>query len=316
MSFYRHIFGPAPSRRFGRSLGVDLTPMKTCTMDCVFCQLGRTTRRTAQRRAYVPTADVKAELTRWSRERTPADYVTLSGAGEPTLHADFGEILAYAAEATSLPAALLTNGSLLYRKEVRAAARQARVVKASLCAWDEASYRRIHRPHPRCSFEQHMAGLRAFREKYAGKIWLEVFLIEEINTAIEAVERIARRAESVAPDRIHLNFAARPPAETFVHAPRRARLEALAALFRPRATVIDEYARATVPELRLDEARVLDLLRRRPCTLRQLAAAFERHPNEISKYLGHLSRAGQIGEQRIGGETFYRGQPSQEREFA
>lgn len=316
MNSYRYIFGPAPSRRFGRSLGVDLTPMKTCTFDCVFCQLGRTPRQTVLRRAFAPVAAVEAELRDWRAGGGEADVVTLAGSGEPTLHRDFGAALSAAARATALPTVLLTNGSLLYRPAVRRAAARADIVKVSLSAWDEASFRRVNRPHPALSFKKHVAGLRAFRAACRGALWLEVFLVPGLNDAPEAVERIARIAETITPDRIHLNTAARPPAEPWVRAASQGNLEALATRFHPTAIVIGEYARTALPETGVGETRVLDLLRRRPCTLRQIAAAFARHPSEISKYLGHLAREGQIGERRIAGETFFRAKPPRERKSA
>ena len=311
MSPYRHIFGPVPSRRFGRSLGVDLTPMKTCTLDCVFCQLGRTTRRTVHRRAYVPTEAVKAELTRWTSEKVAADCVTLSGSGEPTLHTGFGEVLACAADVTALPTVLLTNGTLLHRKAVRVSARRAHLVKASLSAWDERSFHRINRPHEGLSFKNHITGLRAFREMYAGELWLEVFLIEGLNAESGSVERIARLAESIAPDRVHLNTAVRPAAEPFVRAASRSRLESFAALFRPRAVVIDEYARPSGGAPRADEERVLDLLRRRPGTIFQIAAAFDLHANEASKIVGRLLRARRVSMETVSGAPFFRAAPAE-----
>ena len=125
---YRYLFGPVPSRRFGRSLGVDLTPYKTCCHDCVFCQLGRTTNKTIRRREYVPTERVIEELKHWLSSDGQADYITLSGSGEPTLHTGFGKILDFIRTNTDIPAALLTNGAMLYLPAVRQAASTANVV--------------------------------------------------------------------------------------------------------------------------------------------------------------------------------------------
>lgn len=132
MKKYNHLFGPVPSRRFGRSLGIDLTPYKTCSFDCIFCQLGKTTVKTLERREYVPAAEVIEELDDWIKSGGEADYITLSGSGEPTLHSRFGEIIEFARGASSIPVALLTNGSTLGIPEVRAAAAKADVVKISL----------------------------------------------------------------------------------------------------------------------------------------------------------------------------------------
>jgi wyosine [tRNA(Phe)-imidazoG37] synthetase (radical SAM superfamily) len=137
MGTYRYLFGPVPSRRFGRSLGVDLTPYKTCSLDCVFCQLGRTTKKTIHRQEWVPTDSVLAELTQWLESDGRADYITLSGSGEPTLQSGFGKVLEYIRLKTAIPAVLLTNGTMLHFPEVREAAAAANVVKVSLSAWDQ-----------------------------------------------------------------------------------------------------------------------------------------------------------------------------------
>lgn len=145
MQKYQYLFGPVPSRRLGRSLGVDLTPYKTCTLDCVFCQLGRTTKKTVTRQEYVPTDRVLAELEQWLKSDGKADYITLSGSGEPTLHSRFGEVLEFIRANSKIPAVLLSNGMMLYLPEVRAAAAYANVLKVSLSAWDQMSARRGER---------------------------------------------------------------------------------------------------------------------------------------------------------------------------
>ena len=136
---YTYLFGPVPSRRFGMSLGVDLTPYKTCSINCVFCQLGPTTATTLERKEYVPTEAVCNELDTWLHTQGTANYITLSGSGEPTLHERFGDILAWINASTTIPSVLLTNGTLLWLPEVRAAASRAAIVKLSLSVWDQAA---------------------------------------------------------------------------------------------------------------------------------------------------------------------------------
>lgn len=294
MTNFRHVFGPVPSRRFGRSLGVDLTPLKTCSFNCVFCQLGPTPCTTLERREYVPTTAVKEELLRWRDEGGQADYITLSGSGEPTLHSRFGEVLRFLKTELSCPAVLLTNGSLLYLSEVRAAAAEADVAKFSLSAWDDTSFRKINRPHPDLDFERSFAGMREFRRDFSGRIWLEVFLVAGLNDAPDDVARIAALAESIAPDKIHLNTAVRPPAQSSVRPVPQAELETLSAWFRPHATAIAGFSSRLGSEVEINETHVLDMLRRRPCTAHQIATAFGMHLNEVAKYTGHLLRTGQV----------------------
>jgi len=299
------LFGPVPSRRFGRSLGVDLTPYKTCSLDCVFCQLGRTTNKTLLRREYVPIDTVLEELDSWLRANGHADYITLSGSGEPTLYSRFGEVLAFAREKSSIPTALLTNGTLLHLPEVRSAAAIAHVVKVSLSAWDQASYGWVNRPHPELTFDRLLEGLKEFRSEFKGALWLEVFLISGMNALPEEVRRIAALAEDIAPDRIHLNTAVRPPAEAFVGPVSQERLASLCPLFHPGAEVIAEFSSETEAGLKADKETVLAMVKRRPCTAEQIAHVFGMHLNEVAKYLGNLLRTGLIQQSRKNGEVYY-----------
>jgi wyosine [tRNA(Phe)-imidazoG37] synthetase (radical SAM superfamily) len=294
MKKYNHLFGPVPSRRFGRSLGIDLTPYKTCSFDCIFCQLGRTTTKTLERREYVPAEEVVAELDDWIKSGGAADYITLAGSGEPTLHSRFGEIIEFIHGASSIPVALLTNGSTLGIPEVRAAAAKADVVKVSLSAGDEASFNYINRPHPDLSFADLIAGMQTFRSEFAGKLWLEVFMLWGINSTSNEVERLAEWAKSIRPDRIQLNTAVRPPSEGFVHPMPRQKLETLTALFNPPAEVIAEFSSDTTPSSKANEETILAMLQRRPCTEKDISDALGLHLNEVAKYIGKLERTDQI----------------------
>jgi len=305
MKKYKYLFGPVPSRRFGLSLGVDLTPFKTCSLDCVFCQLGRTTNRTVERKEYVPTDAVCAELEEWLSTDGQADYITLSGSGEPTLHSRFGDVLEFIRTHTPIPAVLLTNGTLLDQPEVREAASRAHVVKISLSAWDAASYGWINRPHPELSFNRLVEGLKEFRARFKGSLWMEVFLIGGMNSIPNDVKKIAKIAKEISPDRIHLNTAVRPPAHDFVSPLTREELDSLAPLFDPPAEVIAEFKTTLKQNIRTNENSLLDMLRRRPCTSEQIAGAFGLHLNEVAKYVGKLLRTNQIRMIRQNNTVYY-----------
>jgi wyosine [tRNA(Phe)-imidazoG37] synthetase (radical SAM superfamily) len=304
-SDYTYLFGPVPSRRFGRSLGIDLTPLKTCSLDCVFCQLGRTPVKTLQRSAYVPTGDVMAEISDWLKADGNADYLTLSGSGEPTLHSGFGEVLDFLGE-QPIPSVLLTNGTLFGQAAVRQAARLARVVKVSLSAWDQKSFEWINRPHQALLFAQQIEGMARFREGFTGQLWIEVFLLAGINAMAPQVEKIARLAATLKPDKIHLNTIARPPAEDFAAAVPPAQLEALTALFDPPAQVVSAFRTKRSQKGQADEAKILAMLKRRPCTIKQIQAAFGLHINEVSKILGRLMRHDRIRADLKRQEVYYR----------
>lgn len=176
------VYGPVPSRRLGWSLGVDLVPYKTCTYDCVYCQLGRTTRQTLERGEYVPTSQILEGVERAlasleeHRGRRP-DWIGLAGSGEPTLHSHLGEVVAAIKARTNVPVAVLTNGSLLWSRSVRQELAEADLVLPSLDAGDEALFHYVNRPHPDLDFDQVVQGLVDFRREFRRPIWLEVFLL-------------------------------------------------------------------------------------------------------------------------------------------
>jgi len=294
MQTFRYLFGPVPSRRFGRSLGVDLTPRKTCTLDCVFCQLGQTTHKTLAREEYVPVEAVIAELEAWIKENGKADYITLSGSGEPTLHSGFGEVLRFVRSHSSIPAVLLTNGTLLHLPEVQEAASHAHIVKTSLSAWDQASFGWMNRPHPALFFDQVIEGQKAFRARFKGQLWLEVFLVAGMNSLPPDVAKIAALAKEIGPHRIHLNTAVRPPSEDFAVPVSRERLESLCPLFAPQAEVIADFKAKQRVEMYAAQEEIYSMLQRRPCTDHEIAETFNMHPNEVSKYLGKLLREKRI----------------------
>jgi wyosine [tRNA(Phe)-imidazoG37] synthetase (radical SAM superfamily) len=302
---YKYLFGPVPSRRFGRSLGVDLTPFKTCSLDCVFCQLGRTTAHTARRSEYVPSVSVLEEIDHWLANGGQADVITFAGSGEPTLHSGLGEIARHIRQKTDIPSLLLTNGSLLHRPEVRKDAAVLNTVKVSLSAWDQESYETVNRPCSECSFEQLVSGETKFRGEFDGLLLLEVFLLQGINSSLSDVDRIAEIARQIRPDRIQLNTAVRPPAENTAVPVPNGRLLELAKRFSPKAEAIAEFTTEPAVDREADETTILAMLKRRPCTAEQVAAVFHMHRNEVSKYLGKLFRTNVVQTLRQDGETYY-----------
>ena len=306
MGDYQYLFGPVPSRRFGRSLGVDLTPYKTCSLDCVFCQLGRTKKKTVHRREYVPTDSVLVELGEWLKKWDgQADYITLSGSGEPTLHSGFGKVLEFIRSKTTIPAVLLTNGTMLQLREVREAAACANVVKVSLSAWDQASYGWVNRPHEQLQFDQLVKGLKDFRAHFKGQLWVEVFLVAGMNSMPADVSKIAGHAREICPDRIQLNTAVRPPAEDFATALSEDRMQSLRHLFHPTAQIIAEFKAQHADHIKANQATIFAMLQRRPCTAQQIADIFGMHLNEVSKYLGKLMHTDLIRAQRERATVYY-----------
>lgn len=308
---YRYIFGPVPSRRFGRSLGVDLLPLKTCSLDCVFCQLGRTREKSIERKEYVSTQEVIHELRQWLESGVETDVITLSGSGEPTLHSRFGEVLEYIRSNSSTPLVLLTNGTMLHLPEVRKSAALAGIVKVSLSAWDQASYGWVNRPHDKLAFDKLVEGEVRFREEFEGQLFLEVFLVKGINSLPDDVKKIAAFARQIRPDRVQLNTAVRPPAESFVEPLSRQELEDLAKLFDPPAEIIAEFGGKRARYMKANEEAILSMLRRRPCTAEEISEVFDMNLNEVSKYLTKLLNEGLIKPERRELLVYYRASSGQ-----
>ncbi|HPC20525.1 MAG: radical SAM protein [Kiritimatiellae bacterium] len=291
---FKYLFGPVPSRRLGRSLGVDLNPVKVCTENCVFCQIGRTTELTLERREWVPTADVLAEFDRWVAAGGQADHVTLSGSGEPTMHVGFGAVLRHVKQAGPFRTALLSNGSLMWQPEVRRDAAAADVIKVTLSAWDEDSFQRIHRPAPGLSFARLLEGEQALRREFAGRLWVEVMLLPGYNDEPQQVQAIADLVKTLAADAVHLNTTSRP-AMAGVRLPPvpEAWLRTVAAAFSPVAEVPAFLERMKSPAEMSDES-LFNLLARHPIALTALAASAGMEVVALEQRLAPLVAAGRL----------------------
>ncbi len=217
----KQVFGPVPSRRLGKSLGIDPIPLKTCNWNCVYCQLGRTRPYRTERRYNFPNLEILSQVREALEKHQPGeiDWVTFVGSGETTLHSGIGEMIRGVNAMTDIPVAVITNGSLLYLPEVREELRAADAVLPSLDAGDPILYRRINRPHPSLTYERLTGGLIAFREEYSGHYWLEVMLVRGLNDTEKALRDIADWLEKIRPDEVHLVQPDRPPSEDWVHPP-------------------------------------------------------------------------------------------------
>jgi len=302
---YKYVFGPVPSRRLGSSLGVDLVPFKTCTLDCVYCQLACTTNKTLERKEYVPANAVLAEVEARLADCSP-DYVTFSGSGEPTLHSGIGALIRGVKKLTAAPVAVLTNGTLLYREDVRRALAAADLVVPSLDACDEETFRKINRPADGLTFQMLVDGLTAFGAEYKGALDLEVFLLKGVNDSEECVRRIGELAGRIHPRTIQLNTVARPPAEPDAEAVPEEEMARFAALLGESCEVIADFTGIhETKEVAAARADVVTLLKRRPCTIRDIAAGLSIHENEAVKHVTHLLAEGLATEEKRGGASYY-----------
>jgi wyosine [tRNA(Phe)-imidazoG37] synthetase (radical SAM superfamily) len=288
-----YIFGPVPSRRLGRSLGIDLVPFKTCTYDCIYCQLGRTTNKTMQRKEWVPIDIVIDQLK--AKLNSKPDYITLSGSGEPTLYSRLEELIFRIKSIADIPVAVLTNGSLLWLPEVRSALKSTDLAIPSLDAGSKQIFQYVNRPHRDITFNKMLEGLVKFREEYTAKFWLEIFLLAGVTTTEMEINRLKTCINSICPDKVQINTVTRPPAENFAERVPEKQLEVISKELYKNSEVIADYSGIHKQQyFSAKREDVLSLLKRRPCSIEDIASGLGLHRNEVVKYIEELSSEGKI----------------------
>lgn len=303
---YRYLFGPVHSRRLGLSLGIDVVPMKTCTYNCIYCQLGRTTRQTIERAEYVPAGEVIEELRAYLAAGGTADYLTFSGSGEPTLHIKLGEMIVRAKQLSTIPAAVLTCGALFFDERVRKEVALADVVLPTLNAVSPATFHAINRPHGKLPTAWIIEGLKTFRRGYNGQLWLEIMLVKGVNDQPEEIAALRQAIAEIEADKVHLNTVIRPPAEAAAFPLSEVELRALATALGPPAEVITDspatFGQLTEPSL-LSE--VVNLITRHPATPAQIADYLHCQPEMIRTALHSLIATGKIEMRNHQGKQYY-----------
>ena len=306
---YNYLFGPVPSRRLGISLGVDLVPHKTCTLDCIYCECGETTNLTMERQEYIPVDEVLKELEDYFQNNPDPDYITFSGAGEPTLNSRIGDVLTFIRnKKPNVSIAVLTNGTLLGQEEVRKALLHADLVMPSLDAASSSALQTINRPHASITPEDYIEGLVSFRNEFTGIFNLEIFILPGSNDSPQELAVLKEAVQKINPDLVQLNTLDRPGVISGIHAADQETMQRIADFFKPLKVEIIAAApqRKDVSSYRNDmESAIVETVMRRPCTLEDLASILGSHINEINKYLGSLEESGQIEAVRQERGLFY-----------
>jgi wyosine [tRNA(Phe)-imidazoG37] synthetase (radical SAM superfamily) len=303
----RRIFGPVPSRRLGASLGIDVIPRKTCTFDCVYCECGATTDKTCERREFCAVGDILDDLEEHlSRMKEPPDVITLSGSGEPTLYGPMGELIDEVKRLASLPVAVITNSSLLWKPEVRDELARADIVLPSLDAAVDDAFRRINRPHDSLRLPLIIEGLERFLRDYRGTVLFEILLVEGYNADDRNIEELRGVLGRMPVDRIQLNTAVRPGTERGIEPLDEASMLRIRERFGPRCEVI---ASARTTRMRHEgadlEETILALLERRPCTVEDLHRALGLSAEDAESILRRLAASGRVVERPVGGAKYY-----------
>ena len=331
MTKHSFVYGPVPSRRLGLSLGINIIPFKTCTLDCIYCQCGKTTKKTLERRSFFPINDIIAAVRSAIQGRSqgvedsgipvrtpepldpgtpePISFLTFSGEGEPTLNQDIGRIIRRLKREFSIPVAVITNSTLLTDPQVRRDLYAADLVVPSLDAADQRNFARVDRCHRDLRAEDIIEGLKLFRRGFRGKIWLETMLVKGINDSVEHVVALRKAAWEIRPDRVQLNTVVRPPAEKSAKPLPLEDLDQIQCLFGPNTDIIGEAkdkGRRTKDKVptRPDEA-IAATVQGRPVTKLDLVCSLGVAPREIEAALHRLLRARFIKPVEFRGKTFY-----------
>ncbi|MGA2403684.1 MAG: radical SAM protein [Syntrophobacteraceae bacterium] len=303
-----YIFGPVPSRRLGRSLGIDVIPPKTCSFDCIYCESGPTTHLSVKREDFTDPSEILAELGAFLRLHPDAtDVLTFSGAGEPTLYLGLGELIGAVKKAyPRFPLIVLTNGSLLWDPEVRRCLLKADRVVPSLDAVTASVFRSINRPHPSLEPGRIVEGIRAFRKEYKGRLHVEIALVSGVNDNPGELSALAEVIESIGPDKIELNTVVRPPARVGTQGLTDEQMARAAAFF---GSLDTEIVGAFTSEARdcggeQIGPRIVETVERRPCTTAELAASLGVPEKIVELESTRLQKQGKLRTLSFGGKLF------------
>ena len=306
---YKYLFGPVPSRRLGISLGVDLVPAKVCSLDCVYCEVGKTTKLTTRRMEYILYSRVAEELEHYFANNPDPDFITFSGSGEPTLNSRLGDVLLFIKEKRpKLPVAVLTNGTLLCDEKVRRELAAADIVLPSLDAATDETFRKINRPDPGIEIDKYINGLVQFRKEYTGKIWLEVFILPGYNDHPEELQAMKRAIERIKPDSVQINTLDRPGTVDSLVPATRAEMERVKEYWNMNNAEIiaSTVKRKDMQSYRTDaEDTIIGTISRRPCTADDISVILGIHRAEVNKYLDVLEGEGRIKSVRQERGVFY-----------
>lgn len=302
----KNIYGPVPSRRLGYSLGIDLVPFKTCSYNCIYCQLGRTTCQTTERKKYLPTKKLLKDLKKFLKQSIYIDFITLSGAGEPTLNAEIGMLIKAIKKITNIPVAVITNSSLMYKKAVQQALLNADAILPTFTTANPATFKMIHRPIPPITSNKIVEGLVNFRKIYKGQIWLELMLIKGFNDTKQELNLLKKIINKIKPDRVQLNTVVRPPNENCAKPLSKNQLNKIKKMFGKNCEVAVGFKKSpNLQNFKNRDKNILAYLKRRPGTLNDLQKSLGMNVNELIKNLDRLLITKKIKKRRYGGKIFY-----------
>jgi wyosine [tRNA(Phe)-imidazoG37] synthetase (radical SAM superfamily) len=296
---FPHLYGPVPSRRLGYSLGVDLLPFKTCSLSCIYCQLGNSPKKTIRRINPYSEKKMLEEIKEFLKTGARVDFITFSGSGEPTLNKSIGWLVRQIKKSTTIPVAVLTNSTLLSRAEVRKELAAADVVVPSLDAATQRIFKKINRPHPSLRIEKIIEGLVKFRKEFKGQIWLEIMLVKGVNDSPAEIKKLKEAAARINPDKIQLNTVVRPPAEKTAKPLTPEEMNKIKEFFGEKAEVVASFRKKEQEKAAVDIAEaILAMVRRRPVSLEDLENSLGQTREELSLEIQKLLQQKKIKQVR------------------
>lgn len=299
-NFDSFLYGPVLSRRFGYSLGIDLVPFKVCTYDCIYCQLGRTTKKTTKRADYanIKNRDFEQRLKEKLDNTEKIDYITFSGSGEPTLNIKIKDYIDIAKNLSDIPVLLLTGGGLLWSEEVVKDIKEADVVKVSLDAPNRSLFKKINRPAKGLGFSKILYGLKNLEKNYKGKVWLEIMIMENINDstklAVDFDDIINIYCKDV--EKIHLNTPTRSSGTRGIRLPDRKKLENIKEILGPKASIIQEVIKSSKDDegSSPEKEEIIKLIKIRPSSVSEISSSLDLNRNLTVKLMTSLVKEGRV----------------------
>ncbi|MGC8966244.1 MAG: radical SAM protein [Caldimicrobium sp.] len=300
------LFGPVKSRRLGLSLGVELVPSKICSMDCLYCEVGKTTTLTTLRASYLPWEEIEKALYEAKEREEEYEVLTFTGSGEPTLNIHFERAVEFARNLIKKPISVLTNSSTLNIETVRRALSEVDYVLASLDAAREKSFKLVNRPAEGVSLKEIILGLKNLREEMKGELWLEILLVKGVNDSEEDLKVLREVIEYINPHKVQLNTVVRPPAYAVAKPLSFEELEKVRTFLGEKAEIItpkDKKIEGISFKRNLEEL-LFDYLSRRPAPLTELTEVFK-DSEELKRVLQNLIKEGKIKRLLYQGEVYF-----------
>lgn len=300
-------YGPVPSRRLGRSLGIDIVAAKSCTANCVYCQIGSCEPLPPVRKRFFAPDEIEADIRTAVESADAIDWLTFSGSGEPTLSSDLGRFIRFAKSLETAPVCVLTNGTLLSDPNVREELALADLVVPNLDAATPELFKKVVRPHSSISFDGYIDGMKAFSRGFAGDLHLEIVLLKGINDSEEHLRQLADLVGEIAPCGVWIGTVKRPPAESYIEAVSVDVLERASQLIGEKAQIIRDYVGKRGENFVSWDLveKITNLLERRPETAEGIADGLSANYHEVLKAITRLEESKKIVSSKIGDKIFY-----------